>query len=222
MRPSATARNNARSGQLVGSWMRMRAMCSITRAPILIRRSRSVANSQRASGFVCGIAERTQCISQNAAVWSASRTWLAVALFMPASSDFKGLPLQTPLKARSEPKGLFPAVTNSPRSTPGVPAGARGTAGGPALCPIRGPAPGTAMGAWARVVLGSVVCGGPTVGCPGRASGSRTHRSAHARCCRPSLRPRLLLRKTTPRSIERSFFGVGRGHHLSPPPAAMH
>jgi Tetratricopeptide repeat/SEC-C motif len=36
----------------------MRAICSTTRAPILIRRSRSVANSQRASGFVCGIAER--------------------------------------------------------------------------------------------------------------------------------------------------------------------
>jgi hypothetical protein len=50
----------------------MRAICSITRAPILIKRPRSVANSQRASGFVCGIAERTQCISQNAAVWSAS------------------------------------------------------------------------------------------------------------------------------------------------------
>jgi tripartite-type tricarboxylate transporter receptor subunit TctC len=32
------------------------------------------ANSQRASGLVGGIAERTQCISQNAAVWSASRT----------------------------------------------------------------------------------------------------------------------------------------------------
>jgi SOS response associated peptidase (SRAP) len=71
---SATARNSAPSGQLVGNWTRMRAICSITRAPILTRRSRSVANSQRASGFVCGIAERTQCISQNAAVWSASRT----------------------------------------------------------------------------------------------------------------------------------------------------
>ena len=40
-RPSATARNNAPSGQLVGSWTRMRAMCSITRAPILIRRCRN-------------------------------------------------------------------------------------------------------------------------------------------------------------------------------------
>src|SRR5207302_4952144 len=46
MRPSATVRNSALSGQLVGSWTRMRAMCSITRAPILIRRSRMVANSQ--------------------------------------------------------------------------------------------------------------------------------------------------------------------------------
>jgi hypothetical protein len=36
---------------------------------------------------------------------------------MPASSDFKGLPLQTPLKVPSEPKGLFPAVTNTTRST---------------------------------------------------------------------------------------------------------
>jgi hypothetical protein len=35
----ATVRNNAPSGQLVGSWTRMRAMCSIKRAPILIRRS---------------------------------------------------------------------------------------------------------------------------------------------------------------------------------------
>ena len=37
-RQSATARNNAPCGQLVGSWMWMRAKCSITRAPILIRR----------------------------------------------------------------------------------------------------------------------------------------------------------------------------------------
>src|ERR1700686_1475661 len=38
IRPSATARNNARSGQLVGSWTRMRAMGSITRPPILMGR----------------------------------------------------------------------------------------------------------------------------------------------------------------------------------------
>src|SRR5271168_2871421 len=68
MRPRATVRNNVPSGQLVGSWTRMRAMCSITRAPILIRRSRIVTNSQRASGLVRGIAARTPCISQNAAV----------------------------------------------------------------------------------------------------------------------------------------------------------
>ena len=74
MRPSATVRNSAPSGQLVGSWTRMRAMCSITRAPILIRRSRMVANSHLASGLACGIAARTPCISQNAAVWSTSRT----------------------------------------------------------------------------------------------------------------------------------------------------
>src|SRR5258707_15674172 len=36
-RRSATARNSRPSGQLVGSWIRMRARCSITRAPILIR-----------------------------------------------------------------------------------------------------------------------------------------------------------------------------------------
>jgi hypothetical protein len=30
----ATVRNNARSGQLEGRCMRMRAVCSITRAPI--------------------------------------------------------------------------------------------------------------------------------------------------------------------------------------------
>jgi len=38
-------RNTAASGQLVGSWTRMRAMCSITRAPILIRCSRIVSKS---------------------------------------------------------------------------------------------------------------------------------------------------------------------------------
>jgi hypothetical protein len=41
----------------------MRAMCSITRAPILIRRFRIVANSALASGLVRGIATRTPCIS---------------------------------------------------------------------------------------------------------------------------------------------------------------
>jgi CRP/FNR family transcriptional regulator, cyclic AMP receptor protein len=35
----------------------MRAMCSITRAPILIRRSRIVANSAPASGLVRGMAK---------------------------------------------------------------------------------------------------------------------------------------------------------------------
>lgn len=40
------------------------AMCSITRAPILTRRARMVANSALASGFVFGIAARTPCISQ--------------------------------------------------------------------------------------------------------------------------------------------------------------
>jgi hypothetical protein len=44
-RRSATARNNAPFGNLVGSRMRMRAACSITRSPILIRHSRMVANS---------------------------------------------------------------------------------------------------------------------------------------------------------------------------------
>jgi hypothetical protein len=40
---------------------------------------------------------------------------------MPASSDFKGLPLQTSLKVHSEPKGLFPAVTNTPRFATSAP-----------------------------------------------------------------------------------------------------
>jgi hypothetical protein len=44
----------------------MRAMCSITRALILIRRSRIVANSAVASASVRAIAARTPCISQNA------------------------------------------------------------------------------------------------------------------------------------------------------------
>ena len=43
MRPSATHENSAACGQLVGNWTRMRATCSITRAPTLIRRSRGVA-----------------------------------------------------------------------------------------------------------------------------------------------------------------------------------
>jgi hypothetical protein len=38
----------------------------------LIRGSRMVANSAAASGLVCGIAARTPCINQNAAVWRAS------------------------------------------------------------------------------------------------------------------------------------------------------
>jgi len=42
-------------------------MCSMTRAPILIRRSRIVANSAVASGLVFGMAARTPCINQNAA-----------------------------------------------------------------------------------------------------------------------------------------------------------
>src|SRR5579859_4612818 len=54
MMPSATMRNSAPSGQLVGNWMRMRASCSMMRAPILIRRSRMVANSALASGSVRG------------------------------------------------------------------------------------------------------------------------------------------------------------------------
>src|SRR6201982_4263915 len=69
MRPRARQRNSAASGQLVGSWTRIRAMCSITRAPILIRRCRMVAYSALASGLAFGIAARTPCISQNAAVW---------------------------------------------------------------------------------------------------------------------------------------------------------
>jgi hypothetical protein len=67
-RRSAIARNKRASGKLVGNWMRMRAACSITRAPILNRRSRMVANSAFASGSVFGMASRTASISQYAAV----------------------------------------------------------------------------------------------------------------------------------------------------------
>jgi hypothetical protein len=62
-------------------------VCSMTRAPILIRRSRSVANLQLASGLVRGIAARTPCISQNAAVWRRSQDRSCdalVALIVPA------------------------------------------------------------------------------------------------------------------------------------------
>ena len=40
----------------------------------LDQRSRMVANSHLASGLLRGIAARTPCISQNAAVWRTSRT----------------------------------------------------------------------------------------------------------------------------------------------------
>src|SRR5262245_18665236 len=48
----ATPRKRTRLGQLAGRWMRMRAMCSMTRAPILIKRSRMVANSALARWLV--------------------------------------------------------------------------------------------------------------------------------------------------------------------------
>jgi hypothetical protein len=44
-RGEARRRGTAPFGNLVGSRMRMRAACSITRSPILIRHSRMVANS---------------------------------------------------------------------------------------------------------------------------------------------------------------------------------
>jgi hypothetical protein len=74
MMPSATVRNSAPSGQLVGNWMRMRAACSMMRAPILIRRSRMVANSAlcERAGLRNGGAHGVH--QQNAAVWKASRT----------------------------------------------------------------------------------------------------------------------------------------------------
>jgi hypothetical protein len=81
----------------------MRAVCSITRAPILIERSRMVANSALASGWSAGSRRERH----------ASPDWRS--RFMPESSDFKGLPLQTSPKTHSEPKRLFPAVTNTPR-----------------------------------------------------------------------------------------------------------
>jgi hypothetical protein len=40
-----------------------------------------------ASGLVRGIAARTLCIDQNAAVWRTSRTWFAVALRHNIRSD---------------------------------------------------------------------------------------------------------------------------------------
>src|SRR5215470_12136435 len=64
-------RNNALAGQLVGKWMRMRATCSITFAPILRSRPLIVANSARARGSHFGMADRTASISQNAAVCAA-------------------------------------------------------------------------------------------------------------------------------------------------------
>src|SRR5215472_4251778 len=70
-------RNNALTGQLVGKWMRMRATCSITFAPIFRSRSLIVANSALARGSDFGMADRTVSISQNAAVCSTRRTCIA-------------------------------------------------------------------------------------------------------------------------------------------------
>jgi hypothetical protein len=61
---SATDRNSAPSGQLVGSCTRIRAICSITRAPILIRRSRTIANSREAVAHLRSafeVSERRAC-----------------------------------------------------------------------------------------------------------------------------------------------------------------
>jgi hypothetical protein len=58
---------------------------------------------------------------------------------------------------------------------PGVLAGTRSGFGlpvAPSFAPYGDPVPRTAIGAWPVVVLGSLVCGGPAVGCPERASGS--------------------------------------------------
>src|SRR4029077_12636538 len=74
MKESASLRSSDRAGQLEGRCMRMRAVLSITRAPTLIRRSRIVATSALASELVWGIAARTPCISQTAAVCRKSRT----------------------------------------------------------------------------------------------------------------------------------------------------
>jgi hypothetical protein len=60
---------------------------------------------------------------------------------------------------------------------PGVPAGTRSGFGlpvEPPFAPYGEPSPGAAIGAWPVVVLGSLVCGCPTVGCPGLASCSGT------------------------------------------------
>jgi hypothetical protein len=89
-RPRATVRNNAASGQLVGRWTRMRAMRSITRAPILIRRSRIVANSAVASGLVRGIAARKL---PGKTVWVSSGPWGSALHYEHCISGI-GLPRQ--------------------------------------------------------------------------------------------------------------------------------
>src|SRR5215510_6618797 len=63
-KPAASWANAVRSGQLVGRWTRMRAVCSMTRAPILINRWRSVVTSARASGLIAGRRDLKPCMSQ--------------------------------------------------------------------------------------------------------------------------------------------------------------
>jgi hypothetical protein len=77
MRPSATARNTTRSRQLVGSWTRMRAMCSKTRAPILITRYRLVKPGIGVARADAG--GRLPSLSMMAAVPVAGAGWLRLA-----------------------------------------------------------------------------------------------------------------------------------------------
>jgi len=60
----ASKRKSILSGQAEGSRMRIRATPSLTRAAILIRRRRRVANSATAQGEAAGAAARRLCSSQ--------------------------------------------------------------------------------------------------------------------------------------------------------------
>src|SRR5262245_38916184 len=63
-KPATISANTLRSGQLVGRCTRMRAACSMMRAPILISRRRSVVNSQRACGLEAGSLDLSACMIQ--------------------------------------------------------------------------------------------------------------------------------------------------------------
>jgi len=72
-------RNRWASGQAEAKATRMRVAVSMTRAAILRRRRRIVANSALASAAPFGMACWTRHISQYAAVCRIRRIWLALA-----------------------------------------------------------------------------------------------------------------------------------------------